>query len=144
MKRIGFGLALMAVATALGLWAFSPPTVVMAGGKLVDHAFMDQTGPHPDHSMQCGTTDSRPIIVYLAVRAVDGAATMRISFQDGTHLDYPLKRDQIFSLQEAAGDRDGVDNRITVTKSAGPGSLVGWMSASRSPETQAHVICTTA
>jgi hypothetical protein len=143
MKRISFGLAVMVIATALGLWAFWPASV-SAGGKLVDHAFMNQTRPHPVHSMQCGTTDSRPIIVYLAMRAVGGPATMRVTFQDGTYLDYPLKQDQIFSLQEAAGDRDGVDNRITVTRSDGTGSLVGWMSASRSPETQAHVLCSTA
>jgi hypothetical protein len=143
MKRIGLGVVIMAAATALGLLAFWPKSV-SAGGKLVDHTFMNQAGPQADRSMECGTKDSRPFLVFIAVRAVDGFVTMRVRFQDGAYMDYPLKRDQVFSLQEAAGDEDGIDNVITVTKAPdGTGSLVGWMSASRSPETQAHVSCST-
>jgi hypothetical protein len=143
MKRIGLGVVIMAAATALGLLAFWPKSV-SAGGKLVDHTFMNQAGPQADRSMECGTKDSRPFLVFIAVRAVDGFVTMRVRFQDGTYMDYPLKRDQVFSLQEAAGDEDSVDNVITVTKAPdGTGSLVGWMSASRAPETQAHVSCST-
>jgi hypothetical protein len=143
MKRIGLGLVVMVTATGLGLLAFWPKSV-SADGKLVDHAFMDQTGPNPDRSMECGTTNSRPFLVFIAGRAVGGSVTMRIRFQDGTYMDYPLKRDQVFSLQEAAGDKDGVDNVITVAKApGGTGSLMGWMSASRAPQTQAHVSCST-
>lgn len=143
MKRIGLGMVIMAAATALGLLAFWPKSV-SAGGKLVDHTFMNQVAPQSDRSMECGTKDGRPYLVFIAARAVGGSVTMRVRFQDGTYMDYPLKRDQVFSLQEAAGDEAGVDDVITVTTApGGTGSLAGWMSASRSPETQAHVLCST-
>jgi hypothetical protein len=100
------------------------------GGKVADHSLLDQTSG--DTGARCRTINSRPFIFYLSVRAINAAATVRIHFQDGSFIDYPLAENESLSLQQAAGTTDGVDNRIRVRSAPGSaGSLVGWVSASR-------------
>jgi hypothetical protein len=111
------------------------------GGKVADHSLLDQTSG--DTGARCRTINSRPFIFYLSVRAINAAATVRIHFQDGSFIDYPLAENESFSLQQAAGTTDGVDNRIRVRSAPGSaGSLVGWVSASRVPGTTSRVVAT--
>jgi hypothetical protein len=78
------------------------------------------------------------------VRAINAPATVRIRFQDGDFIDYPLAQNESFSLQQAAGTTNGVDNAIRAVKAPGSaGDLVGWMSASRAPGTSTRVLCNT-
>lgn len=68
---------------------------------------------------------------------------MRVHFQDGDFVDYPIPQDTSYSIQQVAGTTANIDERIRVT-SVGTGDLVGWMSASRLPGTDAKVLCNTA
>lgn len=140
MKRVLAFLSLLALASAAGLWALWPAHA--AGiGKLSDHALIDQTGG--DVRVWCRTTNSSPFNVYLSVRAFGGPVTMRVRFQDGDWVDYPLAQDEVFSLHHAAGGTDGVDNKIRVEKAGGTGSIVGWMSANGLPGSGSRVFCDT-
>lgn len=66
---------------------------------------------------------------------------MRVLFQDGSMVAYPVAQDQSFSLQEAAGTTAGVDSAIRVKQFSG--SLVGWVSASRAVGTTSLVFFNT-
>jgi hypothetical protein len=140
MKRVAVILvACMTLAAVLGLWAFRSPSATAASGKVADHSLFDMTSG--DLGATCRTTTSSPFIVYLSVRAINGPATVRVRFQDGSFIDFPLADNESFSLQQAAGTTDGVDNVIRVRSAAG--NLVGWMSASRAPGTSTQVLCNT-
>ncbi len=144
MKRIAVILiTFLALAALLGLWALrSPSGATAASGKIADHALFDQTSG--DVGARCRTTTSSPFIVYLSVRAINAPATVRVLFQDGDFIDYPLAQNESFSLQQAAGTTNGVDNAIRVRSAPGSaGALVGWMSASRAPGTSTRVLCNT-
>lgn len=141
MKRVAVILVVaLAAGLAVGIWSLRS-TANAVSGKRADHALIDQTGG--DVEVRCRTTNSSPFIVYLAVRAIAGPATLRVTFQDGDFVDYPLAENQVVSLQQAAGDTNGVDDLIRVTKATGAGSIVGWMSASRAPGTGTRVACST-
>jgi hypothetical protein len=142
MRRTVIIAAAVGVAATMAIWALRPSAGSAVVGKLADHALIDQTGG--DTMVRCRTTNSSPFIVYGSFRAFGGAVTMRVLFQDGDFVDYPLAQDQVFSFQQAAGDTNSVDDRIRVTTAPGSaGDLVGWMSASRAPGSASRVICNT-
>jgi hypothetical protein len=145
MKRIAVILvASLALAAVLGVWGLRSPSGASAAGrgKVADHALFDETSG--DVGVRCRTTTSSPFIVYLSVRAINASATVRALFQDGDFIDFPLAQNESFSLQQAAGTTDGVDNVIRVKSAPGSaGALVGWMSASRAPGTSTRVLCNT-
>lgn len=145
MKRIALiVMAALALALTIGFSFDRSEAQAQAApaGKVADHSLFDQTSG--DTGARCRTTNSRPFIFYLSVRAINAAATLRIHFQDGSFIDYPLAENVSFSLQQAAGTTDGVDNRIRVRSAPGSaGALVGWVSASRAPGTTSRVACNT-
>jgi hypothetical protein len=145
MKRIALiVMAALALALTIGFSLDRSEAQAQAapGGKVADHALFDQTSG--DAGARCRTTNSRPFIFYLSVRAINAPATVRILFQDGDFIDYPLAQDESFSLQQAAGTTNGVDNAIRVRSAPGSaGSLVGWVSATRAPGTTSRVACNT-
>jgi hypothetical protein len=117
------------------------PAAAQTAGKLSDHALIDQTGG--DTYVQCRTTNRRAFDVHATLRAFGGDVTVRVLFQDGDFVDYPLAQDDVLSLSQAAGDTAGVDRRIRIQKSGGTGSIVGWMSAGRIAGSGAFVACNT-
>jgi hypothetical protein len=130
--------AVVALAAGFGVTRSGAQVV----GKAADHSLFDQTSG--DTGARCRTTTSSAFIFYLSVRAINAAATVRVSFQDGSFIDYPLAENESFSLQQAAGTTDAVDDQIRVRSAPGSaGSLVGWVSASRVPETTSRVLCNT-
>jgi hypothetical protein len=140
MRRVILMIGLLTavlVVSAVSFW----PTAGAATGKLADHSLIDQTGG--DTNVRCRTTNGRPFTLYGSFRAFGGDVTMRVSFRDGDFVEYPLTPDGVFSFQQAAGSTPGVDTRIIVSKSAGSGSLVGWLSAARSPGSRSLVLCRT-
>lgn len=143
MKRLVLiGVCVLVVALAVGFGVTRSGAQVRTVGKAADHSLFDQTSG--DTGARCRTTTSSPFIFYLSVRAINAAATVRVHFQDGSFIDYPLAENESFSLQQAAGTTDGVDNAIRVRSAPGSaGSLVGWVSASRAPGTTSRVLCNT-
>jgi hypothetical protein len=145
MKRIALiVMAALALALTIGfsLDRSEAQAQGVPGGKVADHSLFDQTSG--DAGARCRTTNSRPFIFYLSVRAINAPATVRILFQDGDFIDYLLAQDESFSLQQAAGTTNGVDNAIRVRSAPGSaGLLVGWVSASRAPGTTSRVACNT-
>src|SRR5918995_5486430 len=140
MKRIaGIFLAVLTLALVIGVWTFRGESATAVVGKVADHSLFDMTSG--DLGARCRTTTSSPFIVYLSVRAINGPATVRVRFQDGSLIDFPLAENESFSLQQAAGTTNGVDDIIRVRSAAG--NLVGWMSASRAPGTSSLVLCNT-
>jgi hypothetical protein len=141
MKRSAVILAgALALALAVGLWAVRSQATAAVVGKIADHSLFDQTSG--DLGARCRTTNGKPFIVYVSVRAINADATLRVLFQDGDFIDYPIKQDESFSLQQAAGDTAGVDRAIRVRKApTSAGLLVGWMSASRAPGSSSLVAC---
>jgi hypothetical protein len=138
-RLMGLAVALVAVTTVslFALW----PAVGAVSGKVADHALIDQTGG--DVYVQCRTTNSRAFDVHATLRAFGGNVTVRVVFQDGDFVDYPVAQDEVLSFSQAAGTTDGVDNRIRIRKSGGAGSIVGWMSAGRLDNSGAFVSCRT-
>jgi hypothetical protein len=140
-KRLtGLAVALAAVATIslVALW----PAAGAVSGKVADHALIDQTGG--DRYVQCRTTNSRAFDVHATLRAFGGDVTVKVLFQDGDFVEYPVAQDDVLSFSQAAGTTNGVDNRIRIVKSGGAGSIVGWMSAGRLDGSGAVVQCRTA
>jgi hypothetical protein len=69
---------------------------------------------------------------------------MRVKFQDGDFIDYPIADNTSFSLVQAAGDTRAVDRTLKVVSApSSVGKLVGWVSADRLADTTARVGCTT-
>jgi hypothetical protein len=139
-RLMGLAVALVAVTTVslFALW----PAVGAVSGKVADHALIDQTGG--DVYVQCRTTNSRAFDVHATLRAFGGDVTVRVVFQDGDFVDYPVAQNDVLSFSQAAGTTNGVDNRIRIRKSGGTGSIVGWMSAGRLDNSGAFVRCRTA
>jgi hypothetical protein len=139
-RLMGLAVALVAVTTVslFALW----PAVGAVSGKVADHALIDQTGG--DVYVQCRTTNSRAFDVHATLRAFGGDVTVRVVFQDGDFVDYPVAQNDVLSFSQAAGTTNGVDNRIRIRKSGGTGSIVGWMSAGRLDNSGAFVSCRTA
>jgi hypothetical protein len=141
MKKRLMGLAVaVAVLTTISLVALWPAAGAVTG-KIADHALIDQTGG--DIYVQCRTTNSRAFDVHATLRAFGGDVTVRVVFQDGDFVDYPVAQDDVLSFSQAAGTSNGVDNRIRIRKSGGTGSIVGWMSAGRLDNSGAFVSCRT-
>jgi hypothetical protein len=138
-RLLGLGVALVVVTTIslVALW----PAAGAARGKIADHALIDQTGG--DVYVQCRTTNSRAFDVHATLRAFGGDVTVRVVFQDGDFVDYPVAQNDVLSFSQAAGTTNGVDNRIRIRKSGGAGSIVGWMSAGRLDNSGAFVSCRT-
>jgi hypothetical protein len=132
-------LAVAAIAGAVLVMTSRGPAV--AAGTTSDHALIDQTGG--DTAVRCRTTNGEPFIVYGAFRAIDGDVMMRVRFQDGDFVDYPIPQDTSYSFSESAGGTRGVDLKVVVTTSGGAGKLVGWMSADRANGSSAFVRCGT-
>ena len=130
-----------AAVAAVALVVLWPASAQTAGGRLSDHALIDQTGG--DTSVACRTTNRRAFEVHATMRAFGGPVTLRVNFQDGDFVDYQLAQDETLSLTQAAGSSAGVDRRIRITKAGGTGSLVGWMSAGRLSNSGAFVSCNT-
>jgi hypothetical protein len=142
MKKRLLGLVVaLAVVAAISLVALWPAAGAVTG-KIADHALIDQTGG--DTFVQCRTTNSRAFDVHATLRAHGGDVTVRVVFQDGDFVEYPVAQDDVLSFSQAAGTSDGVDNRIRIEKSGGAGSIVGWMSAGRLDNSGAFVLCRTA
>jgi hypothetical protein len=139
-RLMGLAVALVAVTTVslFALW----PAAGAVSGKVADHALIDQTGG--DVYVQCRTTNSRAFDVHATLRAFGGDVTVRVVFQDGDFVDYPVAQNDVLSFSQAAGTTNGVDNRIRIRKSGGTGSIVGWMSAGRLDNSGAFVSCRTA
>jgi hypothetical protein len=94
--------------------------------KPVDNALFDQTSG--DHGAKCHSASFFEFRV--AVRAIDGDAILRVHFQDGSFIDYPIPDNTSFSFTEAAGDTVRVDRTILVDSApSSTGKLVGWVSA---------------
>ena len=139
-KRFAIGTTLT-LALCLGLYLTGTGgSAGAATGKVADHALFDQTSG--DNAVQCRTTTGGAFIVYGSFRAINADAVLRVTFQDGDFVDYPIPQDTSFSFQQAAGTTLGVDQRIRVT-SVGTGNLVGWLSASRLAQTGTLVRCGT-
>jgi hypothetical protein len=137
-KRFAIGVTL-ALVVCLGLY-LTGSSAGAATGKVADHTLFDQTGG--DAAAQCRTTSGGAFTVYGSFRAINADAVLRVTFQDGDFVDYPIPQDTSFSFQQAAGTSAGVDQRIRVT-SVGTGNLVGWLSASRLAGSGSLVICRT-
>jgi hypothetical protein len=135
-KRITVAATVLTVA-ALGFY-LAGPSAVAATGKIADHTLFDETGG--DTSAVCRTTTGGAFNVYGSFRAINGDALLRVTFQDGDFVEYPIPNNTSFSFQQAAGTSAGVDQRISVT-STGDGQLVGWLSASRLAGTNTLVFC---
>jgi hypothetical protein len=138
-RLVGLAVAVVAVSAVslLILW----PAAGAATGKIADHSLIDQTGGAV--FVQCRTTNSRAFEVHATLRAFGGDVTVRVLFQDGDFVDYPVAQDDVLSFSQAAGTTNGVDNRIRIQKSGGIGSIVGWMSAGRLDNSGAFVGCRT-
>jgi hypothetical protein len=138
-RLIGLAVALALVTTIslVVLW----PAAGAVPRKIADHALIDQTGG--DIFVQCRTTNSRAFDVHATLRAFGGDVTVRVVFQDGDFVEYPVAQDDVLSFSQAAGTTNGVDNRIRIRKSGGAGSIVGWMSAGRLDNSGAFVSCRT-
>jgi len=142
-KRLAaLAVALVSV-TAVALFVLWPAgaSTSRVAGKIADHALIDQTGG--DTFVQCRTTNRRAFDVHATLRAFGGDVTVRVGFRDGDFVDYPLAQDEVLSLSQAAGSTAGVDTRIRISKVAGAGSIVGWMSAGRLDGSGAFVLCNT-
>jgi hypothetical protein len=139
-KRFAIG-ATLALTLCAGLYlTVGGSSAGAATGKVADHTLFDETSG--DTQAQCRTTTGGAFIVYGSFRAITDDAVLRVTFQDGDFVDYPIPQDTSFSFQQAAGTTAGVDQRIRVT-SVGTGDLVGWLSASRLAETGTLVLCKT-
>jgi hypothetical protein len=140
-RLVAPAIVLVAVVAA-ALVALLPGAASSAsGGKIADHALIDQTGG--DTFVQCRTTNRRAFDVHATLRAFGGSVTVRVLFRDGDFVDYPLAQDETLSFSQAAGSTAGVDTRIRITKASGAGSIVGWMSAGRLDGSGARVDCKT-
>jgi hypothetical protein len=127
----------LAVGLVIGFWATAGSTITR--DKIADHSLFDQTSG--DRGAVCAGTG--PFEFHVAARAINGDAVMRIRFQDGDFVDYPIADNTSFSLVQAAGDTKGVDRRVAVISApSSVGKLVGWVSAYRLPGTSG-VGCTT-
>jgi hypothetical protein len=137
-RLVGLAVAVVTVSAVslLILWPAGAAT-----GKVADHALIDQTGG--DVYVQCRTTNSRAFDVHATLRAFGGDVTVRVLFQDGDFVDYPVAQDEVLSFSQAAGTTNGVDDRIRIQKSGGAGFIVGWMSAGRLDNSGAYVRCRT-
>ena len=129
--------AAVAAVALVVLW----PAVAQTSGQLSDHALIDQTGG--DTSVRCRTTNGEAFDVHATMRAFGGPVTMRVGFQDGDFVDYPIAQDETLSISQAAGSTRNVDRSIRISKAGGTGSLVGWMSAGRIDNSGAFVSCDT-
>jgi hypothetical protein len=139
-KRVAV-LSMMVAITAVTVYMVWPVTGAMAAGKAADHSLIDQTGG--DAAVQCRTTNGNPFNVFGTFRAFGGNVTLRVNFQDGDFVDYSLLLDETLSLEQVAGTSAGVDGKIQITKSAGAGSIVGWLSAASAPGSGSLVVCKT-
>jgi hypothetical protein len=139
-KRLGALVVSFAAVAAISLFVLWPASA-QTTGIVADHALIDQTSG--DTYVQCKTTNRRAFDVHATLRAVGGAVTVRVLFQDGDFVDYTVAQDQELSFSQAAGETAGVDRRIRILKSGGVGSIVGWMSAGRIAGSGAFVACTT-
>ena len=107
-----------------------------AGGKKTDFVIFDETNPGPprDTGGTCQGGSHSQWDFHIAVRAINGDATLRIAFGPlaDEWVDYPVPDNTSFSLDESAGSTPGDDTILTVsdpTYSPGGGKLVGWFSA---------------
>jgi hypothetical protein len=137
-RKLFMSLGILTV-LGMGLYLVLAPSAGAAGGKVADHSLFDGTGG--ETGVRCRTTNGQAFNIYVAVRAINGPATMRVLFRDGSQVDYPIALDRSFSLEEAAGTTAGVDTAIRVKQATG--TLVGWVSASRAPGTKSLVLCNT-
>jgi hypothetical protein len=129
----------LAVGVIVGFWTTAGGAIVTLQKK-ADHSLFDQTGG--DLGASC--RGNGPFGFQVAVRAIDGDAVMRVKFQDGDFIDYPVADNSSFSLVQAAGDTQGVDRRLDVVSApSSVGKLVGWVSAYRLPSTDTLVACRT-
>ena len=143
MKKRFATAATLVLALTLGLVLGGGSASTSAGaatGKVADHALFDQTSG--DTFTLCRTTNAGAFNLYGSFRAINADAVLRVTFQDGDFVDYPIPQDTSFSFQQVAGTTSGVDQRIKVT-SVGTGELVGWLSASGLPGTGSLVRCRT-
>lgn len=137
-KRFAIGAVLVPLLVAGMYFVVSPATA--APSKVADHALFDETGG--DTSVFCRGTG--PFNLYASFRAINGDAVLRVTFQDGDQVDYPIPENTSFSLQQVAGTTRDVDRKIVFTNAGtAPGSLVGWVSASRLAGTNTRVACRT-
>ena len=124
--RISLLAAVIAVVVSLlvtGLYLGTPATAINTPGRdISDHALIDVT----DTGAKCSC--DKTFTFYLTVRAVDGDATVRITFKDGDSVDFPVDfpSGQTVSIVQAAGGTPGVDDVLTVTSPNG--QIVGWVS----------------
>lgn len=133
--------ATLALTLSVGLYlTVGGSSAAAATGKIADHTLFDETSG--DIRAACQTTTGGAFTVYGSFRAINGDAVLRVTFQDGDFVDYPIPQDTSFSFQQVAGTTAGVDQRIQVS-SVGAGDLVGWLSASRLPGTGTLVLCRT-
>ena len=129
------------IVAVLGLALYLIPSAGATAGKISDHALFDGTGG--DATVWCRTTNGGAFDVHMAFRAIDGDATLRVTFQDADWVDYPITQDTSFALTQAAGGTAGVDRKLVASQAGGTGKLVGWMSAGRMAGNEARVACGT-
>jgi len=115
-------LLLASIATSLTLAYWKNQQ--LRGDYISDHALFDTTSG--DLGARCKVLN-RIFEFYMVVRAFSGPATIKITFHDGSWLEFPLKEaDATISFTQAAGGTIGVDDELTVTVTEG--DAVGWIS----------------
>jgi len=150
---IGLGVSAASNGKGVGALVHSTDTTTNGNGPMGGTAQgSDSANRHTDHALFDNEIGSAPpdktvlcqgdhgFIVHLAVRAINGPATVRVLFQDGDFIDFPLQNDQVYSWSEAAGDTSTVDRIITVKPANTTSHFVAWMSAQA---IEGHVSCTT-
>ena len=103
------------------------------GNARHDFAFFDATNAQdPDAGVACGAELANgkpvPFIYHVAVSNFGSAATfLRITYDDGDLVRFAIPAGTSFSLTQAAGSTNGVDELITFTDESG-NSLAGTVS----------------
>ena len=100
-----------------------------------DFVLFDGTNPGSDDGVRCGSR--APYEIMGSFRAINGDATLKVTFNDGDFVKYPVPDDTAFSFTQAAGANEN-DLRVIITQDTTDsdgettnGKLVGWLSASR-------------
>jgi hypothetical protein len=114
-------------------------------------AFALLNGPGGDTSVQCGAkrgSGPASFVYHVTMTNVAvEAGAVRVTYANGTFVDYQIPAGGSFSFSQAAGSTKNVDDLITVSATA-PAVLVGSMSVLLDTGAQAHAalapsFCTT-
>jgi hypothetical protein len=91
----------------------------------------------PDKTAFCKSNEE--YVIRIAVRAINGPATVREQYGDGDFIDFPLADNQVFSWSEEAGSHTGVNSTITIKPANASSHFVAQLSAHAHEENS--VVC---